>query len=102
MANSASQGTSYSDTCGLSPGATRHYRVSAINSAGIGAHSEVARATTASPDGVPHPAFRLNAPEYGGGFIALAWYISQSDTAPDNEAFWYRIDGGDWIEVPSP
>ena len=72
VANSASQGTSYSDTCGLSPGATRHYRVSAINSAGIGAHSEVARATTASPDGVPHPAFRLNAPEYGGGFIALA------------------------------
>ena len=55
VANSAIQGTSHSDTSGLSPGATRHYRVSAINSAGIGAHSEVDRATAASPDGPPHP-----------------------------------------------
>ena len=102
VANSAIQGTSHSDTSGLSPGATRHYRVSAINSAGIGAHSEVDRATAASPDGPPHPVFSLNVPGYGGGFIVLAWYISQSDTAPDNEAFWHRINGGDWIEVPSP
>ncbi len=41
--------TSYSHT-GLTAGVTRHYRVSAINSAGAGMPSNVANATTASDD----------------------------------------------------
>ena len=45
-ANTGSAATSYSDT-GLTSGTTRHYRVSAINSAGTGAASDIATGTTA-------------------------------------------------------
>ena len=49
VADTNSTGTSYSHT-GLSAGATRHYRVSAINSAGTGLPSDVVGATTAAAD----------------------------------------------------
>ena len=44
-ADTGSAATSYSDT-GLAPGITRHYRVSAINSAGTGPASDIATGTT--------------------------------------------------------
>ena len=46
-ADTGSTGTSYSHT-GLTAGTTRHYRVSAVSSAGTGAASTVASATTTS------------------------------------------------------
>ena len=51
VANTNSTSTSYSHT-GLTAGTTRHYRVSAINSAGTGPASNTANATTAAA-GVP-------------------------------------------------
>ena len=54
-ANTNSTGTSYSQT-GLDAGSTRHYRVSAINSAGTGLASNVDSATTdAAPSPTPDP-----------------------------------------------
>ena len=47
VANTRSTSTSYSHT-GLTAGSTRHYRVSAINSAGTGPTSDTANATTES------------------------------------------------------
>ncbi len=47
VANTGATDTTYSHT-GLSAGNTRHYRVSAINSAGTGSASDVAGATTAA------------------------------------------------------
>ena len=49
VADTNSTGTNYSHT-GLSAGATRHYRVSAINDAGTGLPSGVVGATTAAAD----------------------------------------------------
>ena len=48
VANTGSTATNYSHT-GLTAGTTRHYRVSAINSAGTGPASNVAVGTTAPP-----------------------------------------------------
>ena len=49
QANTGSIGTSYSHT-GLNASSTRHYRVSAINSAGTGPASNSANATTDAPE----------------------------------------------------
>ena len=54
VANTNSTTTSYSHT-GLTAGSTRHYRVSAINSAGTGTASNTANATTDSPQPPPTP-----------------------------------------------
>ena len=51
VADTQSTDTTYSDTT-LSGGETRHYRVSAINSIGTGATSNVANATTVSGPGL--------------------------------------------------
>ncbi len=49
VANTGTSAASFSDT-GLAPGTTRHYRVSAINSAGAGPPSNEDGATTGQPD----------------------------------------------------
>ena len=85
--NTGSTSTSYAHT-GLSAGTTRHYRVSAINSVGTGAASNVDNATTATT--VPGAPTSLTATASGTTAINLSW------TAPaDNggaSITGYRID----------
>ncbi len=78
QANTGSTTTSYSHT-GLSAGTTRHYRVSAINSVGTGAASNVATATTSTPTATaPAAPTGLTATAAGPTTINLSW------TAPTN------------------
>ena len=77
VANTGSAATAYSHT-GLSAEDTRHYRVSAINSAGTGNASNVANATTLMADTAPDPPTNLSATAVGRTRIDLAW------TAPSN------------------
>ncbi len=80
VANTNSTGTTYSHT-GLSPGTTRHYRVSAINDNGDGAASDSDSATTDSAlsNTVPDEPTGLTATASGTGTIDLDW------TAPSND-----------------
>ena len=75
-ANTGSAATAYSHT-GLTPVSTRHYRVSAINTVGIGPASNVAHATTeASP---PGPPTNLTATANGTSRIDLFWTAPADD-----------------------
>ena len=78
-ANTGSAGRTYSHP-NLQPGTTWSYRVSAINTAGIGAASSVARATThAVPPGAP-TGLRATPGGFGGrDRIVLAWSAPSSD-----------------------
>ncbi|MDE2806561.1 MAG: fibronectin type III domain-containing protein [Gemmatimonadota bacterium] len=78
-ANTGSTGRAYIHR-NLRPGATWSYRVSAINSAGIGAPSGVARATThAVPPGAP-TGLRATPGGFGGREqIVLTWSAPSSD-----------------------
>ena len=69
--NTGSTVTNFTDT-GLTPGSTRHYRVSAINAAGTGNPSAVAGATTQG-EGVPGPPTGVVAVAEGAGRINLSW-----------------------------
>ena len=74
--NTNSTATTLSDV-NLRPATTRHYRVAAINIAGMGAFSNVARATTdATLAGVPRS---LNAEAGGTSQIVLSWRAPTSD-----------------------
>ncbi len=78
QANTRSTATTYAHT-GLSAGTTRHYRVSAINSVGTGAASNVASATTSTPTATrPAAPTGLTATAAGQTTITLSW------TAPTN------------------
>lgn len=97
--NTNSIGTTFSHT-GLEPATTRHYRVSAINSAGRGPASNVARATTDAT--VPAEPTGLSARANGQSRIDLSW------TRPSNDGgaavTGYRIEssadgGGTWTEL---
>ena len=70
VANTSTASTSYNHT-GLDPASTRHYRVSAINSAGVGAESNVAFATTDAR--APDAPTDLTAVANGTSRIDLAW-----------------------------
>ena len=119
VADTGSARTSYSHT-GLAAGSTRHYRVSAINSAGTGSASNVATATTGAapaPDLiVDRPTVNESAPDAGasftlsaavrnqGGssssFTTLRYYQSGDSTITASDAevgtdYVYRLDAGE-------
>ena len=94
--NTRSTATRYSHR-GLQPASTRHYRVSAINAAGLGAASNVARATTEAT--VPAAPGNLTAAADGTSEIDLAWQAPPTDGGADITG--YRIEvsddrGGTW------
>ena len=74
--NTGSTATTYSHR-GLQPATTWHYRVSAINTAGVGEASSVARATTEAT--VPNAPRDLTAEADGTSRIDLAWRAPGSD-----------------------
>jgi len=78
VANTGSSTTTYSHTTGLIVGDTRHYRVSAINSAGPGTASASASATVKqlSPPGRPTN-MAINEPDYHN--IYIHWLETSSD-----------------------
>ncbi len=84
--------TTYTHT-GLSPSATRHYRVHAINAAGSGAWSNVARATTtartqtATRPGAPQNLTATASP----GAITLTWAAPTSNGG--SAITGYRVEG---------
>ena len=99
VATTGSPATSYSRT-GLASGATRHYRVSAVNTNGAGAPSNTASTTTGTT--VPGAPTRLTAAASGTTRINLSW------TAPASNGgiriTGYRIEsslgsGSSWTDV---
>ena len=74
--NTNARTTTFSDV-NLRPATTRHYRVAAINLAGVGQFSNTARATTeATLPGVPR---RLSADAVGTSQIGLSWQAPSDD-----------------------
>ena len=99
-ANTNSTNTTYPRT-GLSGGTTRHYRVSAINSNGVGAPSNVDDATTGT--GVPDAPTSLTATASGTTRINLSWTAPASDggsritgyrieESPDGNSSWTTLE----------
>ena len=99
VSDTASTATSYAHT-NLDPGTTRHYRVSAINTAGTGSASNVAHATTeAEPPGAPTD---LTATADGKMEIDLAWTVP--DDTGGAAVSGYRIEvssdaGSNWADL---
>ena len=99
-ANTTSTNTTYPRT-GLSGGTTRHYRVSAINSNGVGAPSNVDDATTGTS--VPDAPTSLTATASGTTRINLSWTAPASDggspisgyrieESPDGNSSWTTLE----------
>ena len=78
VASTGNTDTTYSHT-GLTGGTTRHYRVSAINTVGTGAVSDVANATTSMADTAPGIPTGLSATAVGHARIDLSWTAPSSD-----------------------
>lgn len=98
-ANTNSTGTSYSHT-GLNPATTRHYRVFAINRAGVGEASNTAEATTDAT--VPNAPARLRATADGTAQIDLEWTAPGFDGGAPITG--YRIEvsedeGSNWTDL---
>ena len=98
VADTRSTGTAYPDV-GLPPGTTLHYRVSAINAAGVGEPSNVAFATTQAT--VPDPPTGLSAAARDHSRIDLAWSVPDFDGG--SRVFGYRVEvsenGRDWTDL---
>ena len=92
--------TSYSHT-GLTAGSTRHYRVSAINSAGTGSASNVATATTGAapvPDlVVDTPTVSESAPDAGASFTLNAAVRNQGNGSSASTTLRYYRSGDSTI-----
>ncbi len=99
VANTSNTTTSYSDT-GLQPGQTRHYRVSAINSAATGAPSSGASATT---DAVaPDAPTSLSATASGPTRIDLLWTAPANDGGADITGYkieWSADGNAPWTDL---
>ena len=88
--NTGSTTTRYSHR-GLQPASTRHYRVYGINAAGLGAASNVARATTEAT--VPGAPANLTAAADGTSEIDLSWQAPPTDGGAAISG--YRIEVSD-------
>ena len=91
-ADTRSSGTRYTHR-GLTGGSTRHYRVSAINSAGVGPLSNTANATTDASVTVPASPAGLSARADGETEIDLSWSEPRSDGG--SRVTGYRIEVSD-------
>ncbi len=99
VANTGNVNTSYSDTS-LQPVTTRHYRVSAINTAGTGDSSNVALATTdAAAPGAPTS---LTATASGATRIDLQWTAPSSNGGASISGYgieWSADGNAPWAEL---
>ena len=93
VANTGTTSTSYAHE-NLGPATTRHYRVSAVNVAGVGAASEPAGATTDAT--VPDPPTGLAATADGPYAIQLAWEVPPFDGGAPISGYRVEVseDGG--------
>ena len=100
VADTASTDTVYSHT-GLSAQDTRHYRVSAINSAGTGTASNVANATTSVSDTVPAMPTGLSATAAGRSRIDLSWTAPSDDGGAAVSGYRIEVapDGQTWSDL---
>ena len=99
VANTGSTGTSYSHT-GLTEASTRHYRVSAINSAGTSQPSSTDSATTDSPPAATAPGAPtgLSATADGQTEIDLSWTAPSDDGGADITGYKIEVstNGSSW------
>ena len=101
VSNTRSTTTSYSHT-GLTAGATRHYRVSAINSAGTGPASSSDSATTeAAPATKPMAPTGLTATADGQTEIDLSWTAPSDDGGAAITGYKIEVstDGSSWSDL---
>ena len=91
-ADTGSRRTSFTHR-GLTGGSTRHYRVSAINSTGVGQSSNTASATTDASATVPGSPAGLSASADGETEIDLSWREPSSDGG--SRVTGYRIEVSD-------
>ena len=97
LRNTSSTSTTFSDT-NLSPGTTRHYRVSAVNSVGAGRASNIARATTNAT--VPRAPTGLSATADGRSRIDLSWTRPSNDGGADVTGYQIEVssnNGSTWL-----
>ena len=102
VANTNSTSTSFFHT-GLAAESTRHYRVSAINSAGTGTASNVDTATTDSPPAAtaPDAPTGLSATADGQTRIDLSWTAPSDDGGADITGYRIEVstDGSSWSDL---
>ena len=99
VANTENTATTHSHT-GLRGGATRHYRISAINSAGTGVESNTATGTTA-PATVPGAPTELTATTNWEKWIDLSWMAPSDDGGADVAGYRIEVslDGSTWSDL---
>ena len=102
VTNTNSTSTSSSHT-GLTAGSARHYRVSAINSAGTGPASNVDNATTDSPPAAtaPNAPTGLSATADGQTEIDLSWTAPSDDGGANITGYRIEVstDGTSWSDL---